>query len=103
MTLVLIDHFNVPDAARAAFDERRRLSEAIVKAQPGFVEGFVYEPLEGGPYTHITTAVWESADAFAAARRAVAGEYERRGIDIPAFLKEHGITLTRGQFTRAPY
>ncbi len=103
MAHVLIDHFVVPEGVRAAFDERRKLSEAIVKSQPGFVEGFVYEPLGSGPYTHITTAVWESADAFAAARQAVAAEYERRGIDIPTFLKENGITLTRGQYTRLPY
>lgn len=100
---VLIDHFSVPEAARAAFDERRRLSESIVRIQPGFVEGYVFEPLGDGPYTHITAAVWESAEAFAAARAAVAAEYERLGIDIPAFLKEHGISLTRGQYTRAAY
>ena len=100
---VLIDHFTVPEAARAAFDERRRLSESIVKIQPGFVEGYVFAPLGDGPYTHITTAVWESAEAFAAARVAVATEYERHGIDIATFLEAHGITLVRGQYTRTPY
>lgn len=103
MSHVLIDHFIVPDEARAAFDERRKLSESIVKRQPGFVEGSVYEPIGGGPYTHITTAMWESVESFAAARAAVAAEYERLGIDMPAFLEANGITLMRGQYTRAPY
>lgn len=103
MAHVLIDHFIVPAAARAAFDERRRLSEAIVKAQPGFIEGFVYELVGAGPYTHITTAVWESAEHFAAARRAAAAEYERMGIDMQLFLETNGITLSRGEYTRLPY
>lgn len=102
--MVLIDAFTVPPVARAAFLARALDSQAFVNTLPGFVEGFLHERESGeGPNTFVTTAVWESREAFEAARRAIADENARRGLDTQAFLVAHGIELARGVYTRSPY
>lgn len=104
MSLVLIDAFAVPVDAREALRERSLISQNLVKTLPGFVEGYVHEQVAGdGPFAFVTTAVWEDEGAFLAARKIVADEYVRLGLDIPDFLKRHGITFVRGQYTRSPY
>ncbi len=102
--LVLIDVFTVPPTARDAFFERALESQAFVKTLPGFVEGYLHEKESGeGPNSFVTTAVWVSREAFEAARRAVADENARRGLDTHAFLGAHGIEFARGVYTRSPY
>ena len=104
MSFVLIDAFAVPVDALEVFRARSLISQTLVKTLPGFVEGYVHEQVAGdGPYTVVTTAVWEDEGAFMAARKIVADEYVRLGLTIPPFLNQHGITLVRGQYTRSPY
>src|SRR5690348_10083359 len=73
MEKVLIDKFIVPEESKASFLEAARKSSTFVRTLPGFVEGFVYEKVDGdGRHNVITTAVWASEEAFANAKQAAA-------------------------------
>ena len=82
MQKVLLDIFLVPEQSRDLFLERARTVQSFLKTLPGFVEGFRFEKKEGtGRYNYVTTAVWESAEAFENASKAAAAEFKRRGCD----------------------
>src|SRR4029450_13029897 len=69
MQKVLIDKFIVPEESKAAFRDVSRTIQGVLKTLPGFVEGFVYEKREGDSRENVmTTVVWESEHAFAAAK-----------------------------------
>jgi len=54
-------------------------SKASSKPSRASSRGFVHEKTEGdGRHNYITTAVWESAEAFENAKIAAAAEFKRR-------------------------
>lgn len=58
MEVVLIDKFIVPEESKAAFLAEVRKSAAFLRTLPGFVEGFVYENMDGeSRHNVVTTAV----------------------------------------------
>jgi len=104
MQQVLIDTFIVPEESKAPFLERARKVQSYLKTLPGFVEGFLYEMRDGeSRYNYMTTAVWENVEAFENAKRAVATEFKRQGLDPQETRKKLKIEGERAVYERSPY
>jgi heme-degrading monooxygenase HmoA len=104
MQKVLIDKFIVPEESKAPFLERSRKVQSFIKTLPGFVEGFLYEKRDGeSRYNYVTTAVWESEEAFDNARKAAAAEFKRQGYDPQETRKTLKIESQRAVYERSPY
>jgi heme-degrading monooxygenase HmoA len=102
MQEVLIDAFVIPGEFRQPFLERARAVQSFLKTLPGFVEGFLHEKTEGdGGHNYITTAAWESAEAFEIAKIAAA-EFKRRGFDPQDATRRWKIEAERAVFARSP-
>ena len=101
---VLIDLFIVPEESKEAFMDATRTAQKFIKTLPGFVEGYLYQMKEGkGRYTVITTAVWENEEAFENAKKAVQSEYQNRGFDPRALMKQLDVEVERGVYERSSY
>ena len=104
MQITLIDTFIVSQESRPALLEASRTIQGILKTLPGFVEGFVYEKRSvGGPYNIVTTAVWESEEAYAAAKTATATRFQAIGLSPPEIMRALDVQVDRGVYVRTPY
>ena len=104
MEKVLIDVFTVPQESRAEFVEAADKARRFIKTLPGFVEGYIYEQKEGpSHYNFLTTAVWESEEAFENATRAVAIEFQKQGFNREEATKTLKIESVRSTYERSPY
>jgi heme-degrading monooxygenase HmoA len=104
MEIVLIDTFTVPQEAKAEFREAAIKAQDFIKTLPGYVEGYIYEQMEGeSSYNFLTTAVWQSEQAFEDAKKAVLTEYQKRGYDPKVTRQRLGIEQTRSTYSRNPY
>jgi heme-degrading monooxygenase HmoA len=100
----LVDQFVVPEESRTRFLEAAQKVQRFLKGLPGFVEGFLYEKKEGeGRHNYVTTAVWENAEAFENATKAVAAEFKRQGYDLEKTRRELRIERERSLYERSPY
>jgi heme-degrading monooxygenase HmoA len=104
MQKVLIDVFVVPEESKSAFLDRSRQVQAFLRTLPGFVEGFLYEKLEGnGRFNVVTTAVWESDTAYENARKAAAEEFHRTGFSPQEMMKHLKVEVERAVYRRSAY
>jgi heme-degrading monooxygenase HmoA len=104
MQITLIDTFIVSEGSKPALLEASRTIQGILKTLPGFVEGFVYEKRSGGgPYNIVTTAVWESEEAYAAAKTATATRFQAIGLNPPEIMRALDVQVDRGVYVRTPY
>jgi heme-degrading monooxygenase HmoA len=104
MEKVLIDTFIVPEESKAAFLERARKVQSFIRTLPGFVEGFLYEKKDGeSPHNFVTTAVWESEEAFENAIRVVAIEFQKQGFNREEATNTLKIESVRSTYERSPY
>ncbi|MEZ4669413.1 MAG: antibiotic biosynthesis monooxygenase [Anaerolineae bacterium] len=104
METVLIDLFVVPQESVTAFMEQAERVQTFIKTLPGYVEGYVYQRSDGdSPYNFMTTAVWQSAEAFENAKRAVAAENQKRNFNAQVVRQQLGVTTFRSTFERSPY
>jgi heme-degrading monooxygenase HmoA len=104
MEKVLNDTFIVPEESKAAFLERARKVQRFIRTLPGFVEGFLYEKKDGeSHHNFVTTAVWESEEAFENAIRAVAIEFQKQGFNREEATKTLKIESVRSTYERSPY
>ena len=104
MQQVLIDTFIVPEESRAEFLENTRGVQEFLKTLPGFVEGYLYEKKDGANrHNMITTAVWESEEAYENARKAALAEYQRRGFNPQELARRLRVEGERGVYERSPY
>ena len=97
-----IDAFSVPAASRADFEAAMRRNLAFIENLPGFRGHTVFEKT-AGPTTFdiVTIAVWESAEAIAAAGAKVRAYYQSIGFDMPAMIAAWGVKASLGYY-RAP-
>jgi len=101
MEIVLIDTLIVPEESKREFREAAATAHNFVRSLPGYVEGFIYEQIDGETsYNFLTGAVWKNEAAFEAAKKAVLSEYQRTGYDPEAARKRLGIEQTRSTYTR---
>jgi heme-degrading monooxygenase HmoA len=104
MQKVLIDRFIVPEENKTAFLDAVRESARFIRTVPGFIEGFVYEKTDGAsPQNVVTTAVWESAEAYESARQVVLAEFQRRGFNPPEIMARLNIQMDRSVYHRTSY
>jgi len=104
MEKVLVDLFVVPEEALAEFLEAVRVTTPFLRSIPGYVEGWIYTRQSGaGAHNIITTAVWESEDAYQAARQAAQDEYRRINFNPQAVIKRLGVQIERSEFSRQAY
>lgn len=87
-----VDKFIVPEDARRAFIQAVDDTEAVMRAQPGFVGHSLLEQVGGpGEYNFVTVAEWESDDYIPAAAAAIARNHAMRCFDRNLFFAVHGI------------
>ena len=104
MQIILVDKINVPAESKATFLERAYRVQRFIKTLPGFVEGFLYEKEAGeSAHNYMTTAVWESEEAFQNAQKLVAAEYKKQGFNPQEFRNQLGITSERDVYKRSAY
>ena len=104
MQTVLIDKFVVREESRTAFLEASRKIQGVLKALPGFVEGFVHEKREGaGRDDIVTTAVWENEDAYNSARKAMGIKLQELGLDPQEIMRRLNVEMERGVYVRSAY
>jgi heme-degrading monooxygenase HmoA len=104
MQIVLIDTFMVPEKSRSEFSANVRRSAEFLKTLSGYVEGFVYEKTDGdSPYNVVTTAVWESEEAFGNARKAAAAHFHQIGFNPQEIVTRLEVEMKRAIYRRSPY
>lgn len=104
MEIVLIDMFTVPEKSKAEFMEQTNIARSFVGNLPGFVEGYVYEPVgEDSQFNLITVVVWENETAFQNAKLIVAEEYQKQGFNPPEIMQKYNVKMTRATYTRTPF
>jgi heme-degrading monooxygenase HmoA len=104
MQKVLIDTFVVPEESKSMFLDQSRRVQAFLRSLPGFVEGFLYEKIEGnGRFNLVTTAVWENDAAYDNAKKATAEEFRRTGFNPQEMMKQLKIQVERAVYRRSPY
>jgi antibiotic biosynthesis monooxygenase (ABM) superfamily enzyme len=102
--VVLIDIFVIPEESKEVFLEKTRTAQSVIKALPGFIEGYVYVKSSGpSQYNVVTTAVWENEDAMANARTAIATSYEKIGFNPQTIMQELGVQVSRATYSRIAY
>ncbi len=96
-----IDKFKVPPAARAEFLQKVRLTHQVLKAQPGFVQDFIFEQADGpGEFNFVTLVAWENTEAMGAARQAVAAKHAEIGFRPAELFERLGIKADLGNYTQ---
>lgn len=104
MQVVSIDLFSVPEEAVPAFREDSKTVQNILKNIPGLVEGFSYEKTDGNSeYNFITTAVWESEEAFVNAGKEIWAAFHKQGFNPHESHGKLGVRRIRSEYTRVPY
>jgi heme-degrading monooxygenase HmoA len=104
MEIVLVDKFVVPEESKPEFFKAVHLSSGFLKTLPGFVEGYVYEKRDAnGGQNVMTTAVWKDEEAFQAAKKAAAAEFQKRGFNPADIMKKLRVEIDRAVYNRSPY
>jgi len=77
-----IDKFRVPESAQSEFLARFREMREFLRQLPGFVEEQILKQVGGpGVFNFVTIAVWENAEAIAAAREAAMAHQKAKGFN----------------------
>lgn len=94
-----IDRFVVPDAARAEFLGRVRMTHAVLRQQPGFVRDALLEH-PGGPGESVilTIAEWRNLQVTEGARAAVAALHIRESFNPQDLMARLGIKAELGNY-----
>lgn len=104
MQKILIDAFVVPEESKSTFLDRSRQVQEFLRTLPGFVEGFLYEKIDGtGRFNVVTTAVWESESAYENAKKATVEEFKKTGFNPQEMMKRLKIEVERAVYHRSPY
>lgn len=97
-----VDKFKVPAAARGEFLERVRMTHAVLRTVPGFVQDFLLDQTGGpGVFNFVTVVVWENAEAIERAKTVVAAKHKESGFDPKELLSRLGIEADLGVYTEA--
>lgn len=95
-----IDRFSVPAQGRDEFLGRVHGTQSFLRAQEGYVRGYVLEQRSGAEASTILTfAEWESADLVPRVAQAVADFHREQGYDPNETLARLGITVERASYT----
>ena len=95
-----IDRFVVPDAARAEFIGRVRMTHAVLRQQPGFVRDMLVEQPAEDPArsTSSPSSNGVTLPQPKGARAAVAAMYARDNFDAQELIRRLGIKADFGSY-----
>ncbi|MGB6986807.1 MAG: hypothetical protein WBD74_12605 [Candidatus Aquilonibacter sp.] len=96
-----IDRFSgIPVKGREEFLSRVHGTQRLLRAQDGFVRGYVLEqPSDSQTSTIVTFLEWESADVVPRVTQAVAEFHRAQGYDPNELLARLGITVERSSYS----
>lgn len=104
MQVISVDFFTVPGESEKEFLEQSQIVQTFIKEMAGFVEGFTYSKTDGdSDCNFMTTAVWESEEAFRRAGKAIGAEFRQRGFNPQALFEKLGVKRIRSEYKRVPY
>ena len=104
MQIVSIDFFTVPEESKVAFREESHKVQEIVKGIPGLLEAYAYELMNGdSSYNFMSSAVWESKEAFEAAGKVIWESFQKQGFNPQEVFAKLGVTRMRSEYTREAY
>ena len=87
-----IDKFVVPSSACTEFLDQVKRTHEFLRALPGFVQDYILEQTGGpGEFNFVTIAIWGSAKAIEAARKAVMARHEEMGFNPQEMLARLGV------------
>jgi heme-degrading monooxygenase HmoA len=87
-----IDKFVVPSSACTEFLDQVKRTHEFLRTLPGFVQDYILEQTGGpGAFNVVTIAIWDSAEAIEAARKAVMARHEAVGFNPQEMLARLGI------------
>ncbi|SEH86486.1 hypothetical protein SAMN02927937_01841 [Paenimyroides aquimaris] len=93
----IIDKITVPVRAVSEYSEKSVYIRNILRQQAGFVKYEIFQQEdEGGNLTIITIATWKNQQHLDRAKSIIQEEMKKTGLNIPEFLKQHGISMERG-------
>lgn len=96
-----VDKFKVPESAWAEFIQKVRLTHAVLKTQPGFIQDFILEQTDGpGEFNFVTVVIWENAEVMGAARQAVTAKHQEIGFKPAELLERLGIKADVANYAR---
>ncbi len=95
-----IDRFVVPDAARAEFVSRVRMTHAVLREQPGFIRDALLEQPGDAPGQSVilTIAEWQNLAVTQRARAAVAALHRRENFNPQELFARLGIKAEMGSY-----
>lgn len=92
----VIDITGIPQNAIPAYSETSLFIRNTVRQQPGFENYEIFhQTRENGDLQVITIATWANQQHLNNARLVVPEMIQKAGINLPAFLEQHGITVER--------
>jgi heme-degrading monooxygenase HmoA len=81
-----------------------RKSAAFLRTPPGFVEGFVYEKMDGeSRHNVVSTAAWKDEEAFHDAKKSTAAGFKSIGFNPSEVMKNLKVEIERAVYGRSPY
>ncbi|WP_341836511.1 antibiotic biosynthesis monooxygenase [Chitinophaga pollutisoli] len=95
--VAVIDKISIPQKAIAAYAEKSLFIRNTLRQQPGFVKYEIFQQTDdSGDLQVITVATWEHRQRMEDASVVIREAMQRAGINLPAFLAQHAITMERG-------
>lgn len=93
----VIDKITIPANAVAAYSEKSKYIRNILRQQPGFTKYEIFQQKdENGNLTVITIATWANQAYLDNAKSVMQTEMKKAELNMPEFLKQHGIVIERG-------
>lgn len=101
MHVYRVDKFVVPAEAKDEFLGRVRMTHAVLRRQPGFIQDFVLEQSGGpGQFNFVTLAEWESQEAIENAKVAVMAMHKETQFNAQEMFARLGIKADLGNYKR---
>ena len=98
--IVKLDKFVVPNSARDEFLPKVMGIMELLKAQPGYIQGFILEqPGSTGKFNLVTLVEWENKQAAEDARGAVMARQKATGFNPQETMARLGIGADMGFYT----
>lgn len=95
-----LDKFIVPNSARDEFLPKVMGIMELLKAQPGYIQGFILEqPGSTGEFNLVTLVEWENKRAAEGARGEVMAMQKATGFNPQETMARLGISANMGYFT----
>lgn len=94
-----LDKFLVPNAAREEFLKNVNHTHALLKSQPGYLQGFILEqPVNADEFNLVTLIEWENSQSAESARFVVQAMHKETGFNPQEVRARLGIKFELGDY-----